>query len=51
MSIKVTRDVSHHYSTILNMISLADNKKGINTFQRCSIENQKGAITIDFVQL
>ena len=28
-------------------ISSAENHKGINTVQRCSVENQKGAITID----
>ena len=29
---------------------VAENQKGINAFQRCSLESQKGAITIDFVQ-
>ena len=28
----------------------AENQKGINAVQECSDENQKGAITIDFVQ-
>ena len=27
-----------------------ENLKGANSVQRCSIENQKGAIVIDFVQ-
>ena len=27
-----------------------ENLKGANSVQRCSIENQKGAIAIDFVQ-
>ena len=31
-------------------LSSAENKKGINTVQLCSIENHKGAITIDVVQ-
>ena len=31
-------------------MSLAESQKGINTVQRCSIENQKGDITIDYVQ-
>ena len=31
------------------MILSAESQKGINAVQ-CSIENQKGAITIDFVQ-
>ena len=32
-------------------ISSAEKQKGaINSVQRCSIENQKGAISIDFVQ-
>ena len=29
---------------------MAENQKGVNAVQQCSIENQKGAITIDFVQ-
>ena len=29
--------------------SSAESQKGANTVQRCSVENQKGAITIDFV--
>ena len=31
-------------------ISSAESQKGVDAFQRCSIENQKGAIAIDFVQ-
>ena len=31
-------------------ISLAENHKGLNAVQRCSVEKQKGAIAIDFVQ-
>ena len=31
-------------------ISSAESQKGIIADQRCSIENQKGAIAIDFVQ-
>ena len=31
-------------------VSSAENQKGINTVKRCSIENQKGAIAIDFEQ-
>ena len=31
-------------------ISLAENQKGVNAVQRCSVENQKGAIAIYFVQ-
>ena len=27
-----------------------ENQKGVNAVHRCSIENQKGAITVDFVQ-
>ena len=27
-----------------------ENQKGINTVQRCSVENQKGAMAIDFLQ-
>ena len=36
----------------LNDMLLAENQKGINVIQwyTCTIENQKGAITIDFVQ-
>ena len=30
--------------------SLAENQKGINAVQWSSVENQKGAITLDFVQ-
>ena len=29
---------------------LAESQKGIITVQQCSTENQKGAITLDFVQ-
>ena len=31
-------------------ITSAENQKGVNVVQRCSIENQKGAIALDFVQ-
>ena len=31
-------------------ISSAENQKGVNAVQQCSIENQKGTIAIDFVQ-
>ena len=30
--------------------SLAENQKGINAVQRCSVENQKGAIALECVQ-
>ena len=30
--------------------SSAENQKGINAAQQCSIENQKGTIATDFVQ-
>ena len=33
-----------------NNISSAENEKGVNAFQRCSVKNQKGAMAIDFVQ-
>ena len=32
------------------MISLGENQKGVNSVQQCSVENQKGAIAIDFAQ-
>ena len=32
------------------IILLAESQKGVNNFQWCSAENQKGAIAIDFVQ-
>ena len=36
---------------ILNWyIKSAESQKGVNADQRCSFENQKGAIAIDFVQ-
>ena len=35
---------------IQQTILSAECQKGINTVQWCSIENQKGAIVIDFVQ-
>ena len=31
-------------------VSSGENQKGVNAVQRCSIESQKGAIAIDFVQ-
>ena len=31
-------------------ISSAENQKGVNAVEGCSVENQKGAITIDFEQ-
>ena len=34
----------------MESISLAESQKGINAARRCLVENQKGAITIDFVQ-
>ena len=35
---------------LFNNVQDFENQKGINAVQICSIENQKGAITIDFVQ-
>ena len=35
---------------ILALLSSAESQKGAIADQRCSIENQKGAIAIDFVQ-
>ena len=32
------------------LIAPAESQKGIVAVQRCSVENQKGTITIDFVQ-
>ena len=34
---------------VLQLLS-AESQKGVNAFQRCSFENQKGAMAIDFVQ-
>ena len=31
-------------------ISSAESQKGLNVVQQCSVENQKGAIAIGFVQ-
>ena len=31
------------------MISLAENQKGVNAAEGCSIETQQGTIAIDFV--
>ena len=36
--------------TLIGNVSSAENQKGIDAVQWCSIENQKGAIAIDFVQ-
>ena len=41
MSRKQKKPSAHH---------IAESQKGVNAVQRCSIENQKGAIAIDFVQ-
>ena len=35
---------------IPSIISSVESQKGIIADQRCSVENQKGAIVIDFVQ-
>ena len=43
----ITKHPSYYHP---NIISSAENQKGINAVQRSSIENQKGAIVIDFVQ-
>ena len=32
------------------MLSSVESQKGINAVQQCSVENQKGAMIIDFVQ-
>ena len=32
------------------VISLAENQRGINAVQQCSVENQNGTIIIHFVQ-
>ena len=43
-----------HYLTCMGpgafLISSAENQKGINAVQQCSMGNQKGVITKDFVQ-
>ena len=39
-----------HSQLNIRRISSAESQKGINSLQRCSVENQKGAITKDFVQ-
>ena len=39
---------SHNY--VLTYMLSAENQKGVNAIQQFSIENQKGAIAIDFVQ-
>ena len=38
------------YSFYVHNISAVESQKGAITIQRCSIENQKGTIVIDFVQ-
>ena len=35
---------------MITYISSAESQKGAIADQRCSVENQKGAIAIDFVQ-
>ena len=35
---------------LLGYNSSAENQKGVNDIQRCSVENQKGTFAIDFVQ-
>ena len=39
-----------HWELFYFFISSAESQKGVIADQRCSIENQKGAIAIDFVQ-
>ena len=34
----------------LHIISSAENQKAVNAFQPCFVENQKGAIALDFAQ-
>ena len=43
---------SFHRQSIqhLSQISSAESQKGVNIVERRSIENQKGTVTIDFVQ-
>ena len=38
----------HLSGTVFPMISSAENQKGINAVEGCSIETQKGTIAIDF---
>ena len=45
-TIRYWRDVKSLYYITLS----AENQKGANAVQRCSVENQKSAIAIDFVQ-
>ena len=35
---------------IIANISSAENQKGVNAIQRCSVENQNGTVAIDFVR-
>ena len=39
-----------HHQNQWTATSLAESQKGVNAFLRCSVENQKGAIAIDYVQ-
>ena len=41
--------VIHVYQFVWDLISSAENQKGINAVQWCSVDDQKGAIAIDFV--
>ena len=48
---KIHDTVSGKTKTKENIAMLsAESQKGIDAVQRCSVENQKGAIAIDFVQ-
>ena len=38
--------MSYEYTSL----AASESQKGVNAILRCSAENQKGAITIDFVQ-
>ena len=42
--------ICYKYNCNEYIISSAESQKGTIADQRCSIENQKGAIAIDFVQ-
>ena len=49
-----TQIANYHFPPIMALyvsyISLDESQKDINTVQRCFVENQKGIITINFLQ-
>ena len=50
LTLKISKMALNPFCDETLHILLAESQKGVNTVQQCSVENQKGATAIDFIQ-